>query len=114
MSFPAATAPALVIETAANEAEAAQLVINPSEDLADVRVDGRIEGLPDDALDEMIGRLPANYRVVLNLFVFEQLSHREISQRLGISEQNSAIHFYRAKKALQKMIKDYLNKRQRI
>lgn len=70
--------------------------------------------VPDDALDEMIGRLPANYRVVLNLFVFEQLSHREISQRLGISEQNSAIHFYRAKKALQKMIKDYLNKRQRI
>ena len=62
--------------------------------------------VPDDALDEMIGRLPANYRVVLN--------HREISQRLGISEQNSAIHFYRAKKALQKMIKDYLNKRQRI
>ena len=80
-------------------------MIEPEPDVGEV---------PDDALDEMIGCLPANYRVVLNLFVFEQLSHREISQRLGISEQNSAIHFYRAKKALQKMIKDYLNKRQRI
>ena len=80
-------------------------MIEPEPDVGEV---------PDDALDEMIGRLPANYRVVLNLFVFEQLTHRENSQRLGLSEQNSAIHFYRAKKALQKMIKDYLNKRQRI
>ena len=80
-------------------------MIEPEPDVGEV---------PDDALDEMIGRLPANYRVVLNLFVFEQLTHRENSQRLGLSEQNSAIHFYRAKKSLQKMIKDYLNKRQRI
>ena len=61
----------------------------------------------------MIGQLPANYRVVLNLFVFEQLSHREISQQLGISEQNSAMLFFRAKKMLQQMIVEYKNK-QRI
>ena len=70
--------------------------------------------VPDEVLDGMIGRLPANYRVVLNLFVFEQLSHREISQQLGISERNSAMLFYRAKKQLQKMIIDYKNKQQRI
>ena len=69
--------------------------------------------IPPDLLTEMIGRLPANYRVVLNLFVFEQLSHREISQQLGISEQNSAILFFRAKKMLQQMIVEYKNK-QRI
>ena len=66
--------------------------------------------VPDEMLDEMIGQLPANYRVVLNLFVFEQLSHREISQRLGISEQNSAMLFFRAKKMLQQMIVEYKNK----
>ena len=60
--------------------------------------------VPPDLLDAMIGQLPANYRVVLNLFVFEQLSHREISQQLGISEQNSALLFFRAKKMLQQMI----------
>jgi RNA polymerase sigma-70 factor (ECF subfamily) len=58
--------------------------------------------------------LPANYRVVLNLFVFEQLSHREIAQQLGISENNSATQFFRAKRALQKMIIEYKQKRQRI
>ena len=70
--------------------------------------------VPDEMLDEMIGQLPANYRVVLNLFVFEQLSHREIAQQLGISEKNSATQFFRAKRALQKMIIEYKQKRQRI
>ena len=69
--------------------------------------------VPPDLLDAMIGQLPAKYRVVLNLFVFEQLSHREISQQLGISEQNSAMLFFRAKKMLQQMIVEYKNK-QRI
>jgi RNA polymerase sigma-70 factor (ECF subfamily) len=86
------------------------------------------EEMPDDVVDEepdvgdmspevlegMIGRLPASYRVVLNLFVFEQLSHREIAQQLGISERNSATLFFRAKKMLQKMIIEYKNKQQRI
>ena len=35
---PAATAPGLVVRTAANEAEAAQLVVTPHEDVSDVRV----------------------------------------------------------------------------
>jgi RNA polymerase sigma-70 factor (ECF subfamily) len=69
--------------------------------------------IPPDILDGMIGQLPASYRVVLNLFVFEQLTHREIALRLGISESTSALHFYRAKKKLQKMISDYY-KQQRI
>ena len=70
--------------------------------------------MPPDVLEGMIGQLPASYRVVLNLFVFEQLSHREISQQLGISESNSATQFFRAKKMLQKMIIEYKNKQQRI
>lgn len=69
--------------------------------------------IPPDILDGMIGQLPASYRVVLNLFVFEQLTHREIALRLRISESTSALHFYRAKKKLQKMISDYY-KQQRI
>jgi len=80
-------------------------VIDPEPDVGEV---------PPDVLDGMIGQLPANYRVVLNLFVFEQLSHREISQQLGINENNSAMLFFRAKKALQKMMIEYKNKQQRI
>ena len=80
-------------------------MIEPEPDVGEV---------PDEVLDGLIGQLPANYRVVLNLFVFEQLSHREIAQQLGISEKNSAIQFFRAKRALQKMVREYKQKRQRI
>ena len=68
------------------------------------------EGVPPDVLLEMIGRLPANYRTVLNLFVFDGRSHREIAQLLDIKESTSASLFFRAKKTLAKMIKEYLNK----
>ena len=45
-----------------------------------------IGDLPPDKLTEMIGRLPTNYRTVLNLFVFEQRPHKEIAKLLGIKE----------------------------
>ena len=66
--------------------------------------------VPPDVLMEMIGRLPVNYRTVLNLFVFEQRPHREIAQLLGIRESTSSSLFFRARKMLAKMIKEHLNK----
>ena len=66
-------------------------------------------GVPPDALMELIGRLPANYRTVLNLFVFEQRPHREIAQLLGVKESTSSSLFFRARKMLARMIKEYLN-----
>ncbi len=87
-----------------------------TDEMPDDRIDEEpdIGEVSDEVLDGLIGQLPANYRVVLNLFVFEQLSHREIAQQLGISEKNSATQFFRAKRALQKMIIEYKQKRQRI
>lgn len=69
-----------------------------------------IGGVPPDALTEMISRLPANYRTVLNLYVFEERSHREIARLLGIKESTSSSLFFRAKKMLAKIIREYLNK----
>ena len=69
-----------------------------------------IGGVPPDVLTQMIGRLPANYRTVLNLFVFEQRPHREIAQLLGIKESTSSSLFFRARKMLAKHIREYLNK----
>lgn len=71
-----------------------------------------IGGVPPDALTEMIGRLPANYRTVLNLYVFEQRSHREIAQLLGVKESTSSSLFFRAKKLLAKHIREYLNRQE--
>ena len=65
-----------------------------------------IGGVSDEVLMELIGKLPPGYRVVLNLFVFEQMSHKEIAAALGISEGTSYSQFSRAKALLSKMIKD--------
>mgnify|MGYP002620820913 CR=1 FL=1 len=67
--------------------------------------------LATDALLTLIGRLPANYRTVLNLFVFEQWSHREIAELLGIKENTSSSIFSRAKRMLSIIIKEELAKR---
>ena len=69
-----------------------------------------IQKVPPEILTEMIGQLPVNYRTVLNLFVYEQYSHKEIALQLGIRENTSYSHFHRAKKMLARMIIDYQNK----
>lgn len=71
--------------------------------------DPGVERVPPDVLNEMIGQLPDGYRVVLNMFVFEQKSHKEIAEALGIKESTSASQYLRAKKLLAKKIKNYLN-----
>lgn len=68
-----------------------------------------VERVPPDVLTRMIGELPDGYRLVLNMFVFEQLSHKEIAEKLGIKEVTSASQYLRAKKLLAKKITDYLN-----
>ena len=75
----------------------------PDEDEPDV---GRI---PPGVLNRLISQLPAGYRMVLNLHVFEQMSHKEIARLLGIKPETSASQFMRAKNALAKLINNYLN-----
>ena len=68
-----------------------------------------IEEVPPDILNGMIARLPLRYRVIMNLRVFEKLSHKDIAHRLDISERVSVTIFSRAKSKLAKMINEYLN-----
>lgn len=71
--------------------------------------DSAIEEVPQELMNEMIGQLPIRYRVIVNLRVFEELSHKDIALRLDISEKASSTLFSRAKRKLAKMIKEYLN-----
>jgi RNA polymerase sigma-70 factor (ECF subfamily) len=71
--------------------------------------DSAIEEVPKELMNEMIGRLPIRYRVIVNLRAFEELSHKDIALRLDISEKMSVTLFSRAKRKLAKMIKEYLN-----
>ena len=56
----------------------------------------------------LIQQLPTGYRTVLNLYVFEALSHQEIARLLDIRERSSASQLSRAKNLLGRMIKEYL------
>ena len=67
------------------------------------------EQISPDQLHKLISELPAGYRIVLNLYVFEQKSHKEIAHLLGIKPETSASQFSRAKQALAKRINEYLN-----
>ena len=67
-----------------------------------------VERVPPDVLTRLIGTLPDGYRLVLNMYVFEQKSHKEIAAELGIKESTSASQYLRAKKLLATRIKNYL------
>ena len=65
---------------------------------------GAVERLSMKELMEEIHRLPDGYRTVFNLYVFEQMSHKEIGAALGISENTSKSQLHKAKALLQKNI----------
>lgn len=74
----------------------------PEEDEPDVR------RVPPDVLWRLISQLPPGYRMILNLYVFEQMSHKEIARLLGIAPGTSTSQYARAKKELAKRINNYL------
>lgn len=83
------------------------LVAEPADKAVD---DPGVNGVPDDALAGMIASLPEGYRQVFNLFAIDGKSHKEIAALLGIKPDTSASQYYKAKKMLARMIKDYQKK----
>ena len=69
------------------------------------------EGIPPDELQRMIMSLPDGYRTVINLYVFEGKSHKEIADILNIKAKTSASQLYHAKAMMAKKINEYKNKR---
>jgi RNA polymerase sigma factor (sigma-70 family) len=57
----------------------------------------------DDILP-MLSQLPELTKTVLNLFVFEEYTHKEIAQKLGIAERTSQWHMSNAKTILAKYL----------
>lgn len=55
-------------------------------------------------VQKLLDALPENYRMVFNLFVLEEYSHKEISEKLQIDEMTSRTQLSRAKKRLRELI----------
>lgn len=67
-----------------------------------------VELIPERVLLQFINELPIGYRTVFNLYTFEEKSHKEIAQLLGINEKSSASQLFRAKSTLAKKVKEWL------
>lgn len=62
-----------------------------------------------EAMLEMVQSLPDGYRMVFNLYAIEGFSHKEIGEKLGISEGTSKSQLARARKQLQKMVEERMD-----
>lgn len=73
---------------------------------SDIRHKEKQETL-EDALHVAIGQLPEKCRVVFNLSRFEQLSHKEIAEKLGISVKTIENQITKAMKMLRDAMMQY-------
>ena len=74
--------------------------------------DPPIEDIPPEVIQQMVQQLPTGYRTVFNLYVFEDKSHQEIAQLLGISVNTSTSQLHKAKNLLAQMIQTYHDNKQ--
>ncbi len=51
-------------------------------------------------LIQILNELPDGYRTIFNLFVIENLTHKEIAEYLSISESTSKTQYFKAKKMI--------------
>jgi len=59
----------------------------------------------------LVQGLPDGYRIVFNLYVFDNYTHKEIAELLGISEGTSKSQLSRARKFLQNKLQGLTNKK---
>lgn len=97
----------IMVNTALN-VQRRKLYLYPMVDVEDLELPQEelsISGIHFTQLIEMIQSLPQGCQIVFNLFAIEGFSHKEIAERLGISEGTSKSQFARARALLQERLK---------
>jgi len=79
----------------------------PSEEVVDLNT-----MLSVDLLLRLIQQLPDRYRLVFNLYVLDNFSHKEIAAMLEISEGTSKSNLSRARQFLKKEVESHQQKQQ--
>lgn len=74
-------------------------------------MEGGIEKLSAEELLKLIRELPTGYSTVFNLYVIEGYSHKEIADKLGVSENTSKSQLARARQSLQAKLKKLISKK---
>ena len=91
-----------------------KIIYHETNDFADteINIDTKIiDDIDTKYLIELIQKLTPAYRLVFNLYVIDDFSHKEISEKLNISIGTSKSNLYKAKGKLKKMLIDYGFKR---
>jgi RNA polymerase sigma factor (sigma-70 family) len=61
-----------------------------------------------EELLNLIHHLPTDYKLVFNLYEVEGYSHKEVAEKLGITESSSRVYLTRAKNKLRQLIQKHL------
>ena len=83
-------------------------VMDVLDDSEEVSIDD--EPMEVNAVLNCLMALPEKYRVVLNLYAIDKLSHKEISETIGISIANSKSLLFRARVMLKELVEQQRNK----
>lgn len=75
-------------------------------EVADSSSEHFLSKMASDDIIALIQKLPAGYRAVLNLYILEEYSHKEIAAMLGITEGTCKSQLARAKAVLRNMINE--------
>lgn len=85
-----------------------QNVMHPVEDMGQYEMpnftDDVIDKISADELVDLIQELPPRYRMVFNLFVMEDMGHKEIGEVMQIAEGTSKSNLARAREILQRKV----------
>jgi len=76
--------------------------------------EGIFNELQPDEIMELIRQLPEGYRMVLNLYVFEGATHKDIAEELGIAENTSKSQLSKARRFLRRRAELHLKEKQDI
>jgi RNA polymerase sigma-70 factor, ECF subfamily len=89
--------------------DAIQDRLNINEESSDFDFDLAHLPVTQDQILRMIGELPAGYRTVFNLYVFEEYSHKEICKQMNCTESTSKSQLSKARAVLRSKIYETVN-----
>lgn len=77
-----------------------------NEDLTESETDAEEadEDISMEQILEAVENLPEGYRMVFNLFAVDQLSHKEIAERLNISVSTSKTQYLKARRMIRQLV----------
>ena len=67
--------------------------------------------VPQEAVLEMITKLPDTKRIIFNMYCLENYSHKEIARLLGIKEKTSSSILYKARVMLADMVNSFIKEK---